>query len=467
MKELDYSIEKKNHNYTLFILVCYMLTVFIYRDFSIPTIVGYVFLIIPLFLALISPNKRFLIDSTRIAVTIMMLFMSFEILRGFISQGESLFLLYVPAFIILILYLFVSNPGDEEMVKSIRIWLIISIIAASYVLLIKLFPGVYYSLVRPLISDYSATMNDSFVSKGYGISLGGNVVLIDYILAFVIILLVNMLIMKDYEKYRSNTGVIICILLVTGLAVVLVNRKSELIALVAACGILFFTNANYDKKSRKIRVLFYIFLALSILAILTIFLYQNGLLGRYGDFIEIILSKIFEGDKRDFSSGRIVLWKIALDLFKNSPVNGIGWGGFSDYVPSYAKAGDVDGFGVRNVHNCYLQLLCETGIVGFTIIVGSLITILLVIKRRNDYIAKHSCSYIARIVGMTCYGYQCFFLIVSFIDPCMYKVVFWFFYVISLIMANWAWIQSRKGADLEDAFIKHISYLFVSKNFQL
>jgi len=65
-------------------------------------------------------------------------------------------------------------------------------------------------------------------------------------------------------------------------------------------------------------------------------------------------------------AARLLLWGTAWDLFRHSPIIGVGWGNFvglyglelfsfSDWVPQ----------GVFEVHNIYLQLLAETGLVGF------------------------------------------------------------------------------------------------------
>jgi putative inorganic carbon (HCO3(-)) transporter len=60
--------------------------------------------------------------------------------------------------------------------------------------------------------------------------------------------------------------------------------------------------------------------------------------------------------------GRLDLWQTAATLFLDHPLLGVGYGNyrslFSDFVPG-AVPGTVD------AHNLYLQLLAETGLVGF------------------------------------------------------------------------------------------------------
>ena len=59
---------------------------------------------------------------------------------------------------------------------------------------------------------------------------------------------------------------------------------------------------------------------------------------------------------------RFMLWDTAWNLFVQSPIIGIGWGNFVGTYGSYISFIPADVF---DVHNLYLQLLAETGIVGF------------------------------------------------------------------------------------------------------
>lgn len=70
----------------------------------------------------------------------------------------------------------------------------------------------------------------------------------------------------------------------------------------------------------------------------------------------------------DVSLGRFDMWKIAIDLYKQHPIFGIGW---DCYKVNNTIIANVDS------HNSYVQLLCETGTIGtiifLTWIIGMLI----------------------------------------------------------------------------------------------
>jgi O-antigen ligase len=62
---------------------------------------------------------------------------------------------------------------------------------------------------------------------------------------------------------------------------------------------------------------------------------------------------------------RFVLWGIAWDFFRHYPILGVGWGNFvALYGPYVANISWIPA-GKFEVHSIYLQLLAETGLVGF------------------------------------------------------------------------------------------------------
>jgi hypothetical protein len=62
---------------------------------------------------------------------------------------------------------------------------------------------------------------------------------------------------------------------------------------------------------------------------------------------------------------RIVLWGIAWDFFRHSPVLGVGWGNFVVLYGAYVSNISWIPAAQFGVHNLYLELLGETGFLGF------------------------------------------------------------------------------------------------------
>ena len=71
----------------------------------------------------------------------------------------------------------------------------------------------------------------------------------------------------------------------------------------------------------------------------------------------------------DISNGRFVLWIYAWKLFKRFPFWGVGWRHF--HLLAQTNIGEN-----IQVHNVYLQILCETGMLGFVLYIIMLVVLL-------------------------------------------------------------------------------------------
>ncbi len=82
-------------------------------------------------------------------------------------------------------------------------------------------------------------------------------------------------------------------------------------------------------------------------------------------FICIILGipslreRFFTIAKKGGDANRFKIWKVALTIFKESPLLGRGLGSFMKRLPEYIN------INAQYAHNCYLQILAETGLLGF------------------------------------------------------------------------------------------------------
>ena len=106
----------------------------------------------------------------------------------------------------------------------------------------------------------------------------------------------------------------------------------------------YFFNAN-KKKSRVINLAA---IGICILAIAYLITQYVPALATLFDRFEAL------EESGDVSNGRFALWQTAFTEFGKAPIFGTGWEQFSQI---HAKGWDT--------HNVYIQLLCETGIVGF------------------------------------------------------------------------------------------------------
>lgn len=114
---------------------------------------------------------------------------------------------------------------------------------------------------------------------------------------------------------------------------------------------LFLIGVLFDKK--------YIFISLLI----SVFIFgADALLG-------IDRANIVKLSDDSSLSYRLELWRISLKVIKDNFITGIGFGTFFKYTGLYS---DIVKKYIEHCHNIYLQIFMETGIIGFSIFIGTL-----------------------------------------------------------------------------------------------
>jgi O-antigen ligase len=134
---------------------------------------------------------------------------------------------------------------------------------------------------------------------------------------------------------------------------------------------------------------------------------------------------------------RLLFWGVAVTLFLRSPVVGVGYGNFRDL---YSLPGIASG--VFDVHNLYLQLLSETGIIG---LVSFCSLIVLVVRRclcnlrgeGHDLRTIVNFAAMGAVVALLLHGFVDFLFIVS---P-QFTALFWL--ILGLVVAADRWPKHR------------------------
>lgn len=149
--------------------------------------------------------------------------------------------------------------------------------------------------------------------------------------------------------------------------------------------------------------------------------YQNG--------ISFKVKALIGSDEE--SNTRFMMWALALKNFKENPLIGIGWNGYKYqfYHFLYNPAVRAERYAYLNAHNVYLQLLCETGILGFLIFMSGAIelfvrTLKLLKKNIRDSFSIGSKGTIFFVLTM-----QIFFWLYSLTGNCLYDTMFGFYSV--------------------------------------
>ena len=137
---------------------------------------------------------------------------------------------------------------------------------------------------------------------------------------------------------------------------------------------------------------------------------------------------------------RLLFWGVAAALFVRSPLVGVGFGNFRDLysIPGIAP-------GVFDVHNLYLQLLSETGLLGF---VSFCFLAVLVIRRCLGNLRQSDSSLetivnfaaLGAVVSLLLHGFVDFLFIVS---P-QFTALFWL--ILGLVVVADRWRHQKRPA---------------------
>ena len=172
---------------------------------------------------------------------------------------------------------------------------------------------------------------------------------------------------KDRIEIKDLVGILI---MLTG--TLLSGKRSALLFPALAVLIVYFLYFKPKNASRR-----YNYIAIVIIAILSALLIMTlipGLGGAVGRIVAILGST----DLNDITNKRYeMLWLPAILLFLEKPITGIGWGNFKfSFGKYYQYAANQN-----NAHNVYLQLLCETGVLGSIIVLGAMIASVIIIGK--------------------------------------------------------------------------------------
>jgi|ERR1043165_2648646 putative inorganic carbon (HCO3(-)) transporter len=130
---------------------------------------------------------------------------------------------------------------------------------------------------------------------------------------------------------------------------------------------------------------------------------------------------------------RLLFWGVASALFLSSPIVGVGYGNFRDLynLPGIAS-------GVFDVHNLYLQLLAETGVLGFFAFLKTILHVfrkcLRALKSHNrDLRTIINFAALGAVISLLLHGFVDFLFIVS---P-QFTALFWLILALIVVADRW------------------------------
>lgn len=139
------------------------------------------------------------------------------------------------------------------------------------------------------------------------------------------------------------------------------------------------------------------------------------------------IASLFDGG--DITNGRLYFYQFAIKWFKESPVWGIGWDGFK-YRLNLEQGAYVGFISYMSAHNVYLQVLCEFGIVGFSVFCLKLIQDTLFYTKKINWKNRDISS--RRNIMSFAVSMSIFFVLYCFTGNPLYDVEIFMPYMLSM-----------------------------------
>ena len=408
-------------NGLLSLLAIFLITFNIYADFGIRKSYGYlVILAIAVFLAIshivITPFNRYcgwywLFISPCAIYSLLPI--------SYFSENTLALTIYM---LISGFFILCARTSINEATKILHWIQAFSFLISVYIIFVKLFPSIYESAIAKIITPYSREAARSLMRQGYGVPIGDSITYADYMIAISLLCILTKGLFSPKEikiNFLFFAKIAIYVL-----AVFIENRKSEIFALTVVLLFVFMLSLNPHRVKENIKKVSGLLMIIIAGLVSIYFLYKSGSLGRYEGVINKILLR--SSYTQDVTGGRFDLWGKAINLFKEKPVFGIGW---EQFLNNNRYRHDV--------HNTYLQWLCETGLTGFLLIFIPYIKLFYMsFKTTRKVISDNNRDnnlLTASVVGT---GMQLFFLIINIVDSAFYHLNFFCFFGLVAILSE-------------------------------
>lgn len=261
--------------------------------------------------------------------------------------------------------------GSIDAKKMLRIIYKIGFVVAIFVLL-DTFTGLFKTV---LIGIYSQTAREHKLFNNSSGGIFSNVSMAGCFIVAGAMSFITQMRMKKKKISPFDISVIAVFLI----SFILLKKRAFLLALVLSIACIWLIKLVINRKrsssispSRIIRTI----IALLFLVLCGLFLYQKVTFLQ--DAVNNYIARFITSDTT--LSGRTLLYDLAFRLYHENPVFGVGWARYREYTYGvFGKAYTA----TYDVHNVFLQLLCETGIVGLLFFI--LAVVLTILKSVRSY----------------------------------------------------------------------------------
>ena len=178
---------------------------------------------------------------------------------------------------------------------------------------------------------------------------------------------------KEKKKFREGGWIRLSALagvILLPLMIMVTQSRGGILALFTM-GLLVLV--QYRKEARSFAVLVLVAGVIALAAPSSVWTRLGGL-SNVGDDSETAAQVDVEGS----ADQRLEIWKVAGAMIADNAVTGVGLGGYTKSHSEYARSSEfnVIARGTRDTHSIYLNVMAETGVVGFILLMGMMLSAL-------------------------------------------------------------------------------------------
>lgn len=342
----------------------------------------------------------------------------FIVTEGLIRMGDLHSLLYYGIAFLIPFSLKTDIKSKKNVPYSLSLIGVILFIGCFYN---YFFPDTYQRVIFPLFTVESQSNIEW--QLGFETFFPGFTSQVGYTSFYLSIVFGAVFCFRNIIFKKLTVPLFICLLF----ALILTGKRGPFLFLFLTLIIVYFL--ENPENNRFVKVAYILFIAL-FLYILLFFLLQyadiESLSRIYSAFYDLIKTGTIE------DLGRQQLREHAWNVFEENPLVGIGWGNF-------IKSGTT-----RNtyVHNIYLQLLCECGILGFVYFVFFFVEQLIITIKKYNHLPIDG---LERSWLLFSFFIQLYFLLYGFTGNPLYDIEETILYFFSIGIANLS-IQSSNSS---------------------
>lgn len=406
------------NDFSLKLFVISYIFFFCYGTYNLPVTLNLLLWVIGIVL-LLTQKKINRLNAISACLLVMSIVVLANLRSGhFIARGSY----YLVTILAAVIFLISFAGKEKDLNHNIYLLLIPACLVSFVVILYEISPNLYIQIVEKYFSEEQILYNQRLISEGYAPSLGVAIgETIDYV-----VLAIFLLISQKKNFRKKHVMILVSVFFGT---ILFFGRRGELIALLSTVTIIMFLKSSFIKK-RNIILLFLMFLIIAFTVIPFLIPYIIDYSGE-NRFIKTISELLLS---QDISNGRSRLYPVALAFFIEHPLVGIGWGEFAETGSKIITI-------TTNVHNIYLQLLCETGIIGTTFFLGAMFVIFYTSYILWKGFQKKENSWCLTFSLMV----QIYIFIKGLVDNPIYYNNFWIVYLLAILPVQYFYLVKGKS----------------------